>query len=92
MKAKSILLLIMLSAPITSLYAEPQCKQQILHIKQSLKNLETIIEDCQKNWISTCNAAIGVNHEAILNGLDYASQICPTEWETKLNKIKEKLK
>lgn len=82
----------MLSAPIMGVHAEPTCKQQITHLKSSLKNLESIIVSCQKNWEGTCNAAIGVNHEAILNGLDYASQICPKEWVTKLNKIKESLK
>lgn len=89
---KSVLLFMMLTAPIVNVHAEPTCKQQITHLKNSLKNLESIIADCQKNWDSTCNSAIGANHEAILNGLDYASQICPVRWTKRLEKIKEKLK
>lgn len=89
---KSILLFIMLTVPTLNVHATPTCKQQVTHLKNSLENLESIILECQRNWDNTCRAAIGANREAILNGLDYASQICPVEWNRKLEKIKEKIK
>ena len=81
-----------LCMPVMANAEPPTCKQQIVYLKDSLKNLQETIAECEKDWDGTCNAAIGVNHEAILNGLDYASQICPVEWAKKLEKIKEKLK
>ena len=72
--------------------AEPTCKEQVRHVKKNLKALEQTINQCQKEWEGTCNAAISANHEAVLAGLDYASQICPVEWTATLERIKEELR
>ena len=89
---KNVLIsVIVLCMPVMA-SAEPTCKEQIVYLKDSLKNLQDTIKSCEKDWDGTCNAAIGANHEAILNGLDYASQICPAEWTKKLEKLKEKMK
>lgn len=89
---KNVLLTVIILCMPLMVNAEPTCKQQINYLKHSLKNLQDTIKSCEKDWDGTCNAAIGANHEAILNGLDYASQICPVEWTKRLEKIKEKLK
>ena len=90
---KNVLIsIIIICMPVMVNAKPPTCKQQIQYLKQSLKNLQDTIAACDKDWDGTCNAAISVNHEAILNGLDYASQICPAEWTEKLERIKEKMK
>ena len=89
---KSILLFMILTAPVINAHAEPTCKQQVTHLKESLKNLETIITSCQKDFHSTCSTAIAVNREAILGSLDYAMQICPARWAKELKKAKESIK
>ena len=89
---KNVLLTVIILCMPVMVNAEPTCKQQINYLKDSLKNLQEIIKSCEKDWDGTCNAAIGVNHEAILNGLEYASHICPAEWTAKLDRIKEQMK
>ena len=91
MKSLTLIIIFVLTLPVLA-QAEPTCKQQINYLKHSLKNLQETIKTCEKDWDGTCNAAISANHEAILAGLDYASQICPTEWIAKLERIKEKIK
>lgn len=68
-----------------------QCKSQILHAKSILQTLEETMQECKSNMTEECHAAIGVNWEAALGALEYASAICPKEWASKIKQIETQL-
>lgn len=78
--------------PIMANAEPPKCKEQIAFVKDTIKVLQQTIKECQKTWDGTCNMAIANNHEAVIDGFDYAYQICPAEWAKKLKKIERKFK
>ena len=86
MKSLSLIFIFILTLP-TLAQAKPTCKEQIAFVKDTIKVLEQTIEECQKEWDGTCNMAIAANHEAVLDGFDYAYQICPIEWKKRLKKV-----
>ena len=86
MKSLSLIFIFILTLP-TLAQAKPTCKEQIAFVKDTIKVLEETIQECEKKWDATCNMAISSNHEAVLDGFDYAVQICPIEWKKRLKKI-----
>ena len=85
MKSITIVLFFILTIP--TINAQPTCKEQIAFVRDTIKVLEETIKECQKKWDDTCNMAIAANHESVLDGFDYAYQICPAEWAKRLKKV-----
>jgi hypothetical protein len=88
MKSLSLIFVFILTLP-TLAQAKPTCKEQIAFVRATIKVLEKTIQECKEQWDGTCNMAISSNHEAVLDGLDYAYQICPKEWVEKLKKVEK---
>ena len=86
MKSLTLIIMFILTLPVLA-QAKPTCKQQIAFVKDTIKVLEQTIKECQKEWDGTCNMAIAANHEAVLDGFEYAYQICPVEWKKRLKKV-----
>lgn len=68
-----------------------QCKAQVHHARSILQTLEETIQECKSNMTQECHAAIGVNWEAALGALEYATIICPKEWASKIKQIETQL-
>ena len=90
MKSITIIVAVCLSnfaqaAPLT------QCKTQIAHAKSILQTIEETMQKCKSNMTQECHAAVGVNFEAALGALEYASMICPAEWASKIKQIETQL-